>query len=324
MAESTKVDPVLVTSVLDYLRRSEHGYDLDEMAEHFGLPATRMIGIIDFLWTLEFPDSSLNGHEHMFDFDADGLAAEDPWVKLTHDPAAKVTRRFQPQELATVLTGLSTLRDFRNPEETEILDRLTAKLLGQEASDSVAEKIEAPVVAAMRRALDRSTQLQFSYFREFADAPETRTVDPLRIEVRGAMVYLLAYCHLREGMRWFRHDRILTFTELDEPIGQYSEQDRNQPLQVRGQGLQRVDAAIAPCVFAALRPYLDARDFPPLDSDGFSRCSIVFRSLHVAARLAAENAGAFMIEGPAEARSFMVRWAQEALSGGSTLSSPKA
>lgn len=324
MAEATKIDPVLVTSVLDYLRRGEHGYDLAEMAGHFGVAPTRMRGIIDFLWTLEFPESSLNGHEHMFDFDADGLAAQEPWVKLTHDPAARVNRRFEPQELATVLTGLSTLRDFRSPEEVEILDRLSAKLLGEASPGTGTAKPEEPVVAAMRRALDRGTRLRISYFPEFADAPETRTIDPLSLEVRGAMVYLLAYCHLRLGMRWFRHDRILSFSELDDAIGEYSNEERNQPLRVQGQGLQRVDAAIAPSAFAALRPYLDGRDFPPLDADGFARCDIVFRSLHVAARLAAENAGGFIIEGPVEARSFIERWAKDALSSGTTLSAPKA
>ncbi|HHS97657.1 MAG TPA: WYL domain-containing protein, partial [Chloroflexi bacterium] len=35
-----------------------------------------------------------------------------------------------------------------------------------------------------------------------------RRVDPLRLEWRGEVVYLIAYCHLRGDRRVFRVDRI--------------------------------------------------------------------------------------------------------------------
>lgn len=324
MTLQAKVDPILVTSILTYLRRSEHGYDLNEMAEHFGISAATMLEIIEFLWTLEFPNSMLNGHEHMFDFDADGLYADEPWVKLIHDPAAKVKRRFEPQELATVITGLSTLRAFRSAEDIEVLDRLSAKLLGTDLAGSETHQPSHPTVAAIRRAIDRQTQLELSYFAENADAPEHRTVDPLRLEVHGAMAYLSAYCHLRKGMRWFRHDRIVSITELDVPIAEYSESQRNQVLRVRGKSFPRLSLAVSPSAFATVRPYLDARDFPPADADGFSRCTVVFRSLGVAARLVAENHGAVIVEGPPEAREFLVRWAKEALANSGPKQFPKA
>lgn len=324
MSESTKVDPVLITSILDYLRRSVHGYDLAEMAEHFGVAPTRMLSIIEFLWALEFPDTPLSGHEYMFDFDAEGLYADEPWVKLTHDPAARVKRRFDPQELATVLTGLATLREFRSADDIEVLDRLSAKLLGTNVESIDDRHEEHPTIAAMRRSMDRGTQLEISYLAENADAPESRIIDPLRLEVHGAMVYLCAFCHLREGMRWFRHDRIVSHRELTTPIGKYADADRQQPLQVRGKSFPRLQLAVAPSAFAALRPYLDDRDFPPVDIDGYARCSVVFRSLHVAARLAAENPGAVVVEGPDEARAFMVSWATDALERHSEISCPKA
>ncbi|QUY61548.1 helix-turn-helix transcriptional regulator [Gulosibacter molinativorax] len=313
MANQEKVDPVLITSILDFLRRNEHGYDLAEMADHFGLSPERLRSVIEFLWTLEFPATGLSGHEHMFDFDADGLYAAEPWVKLTHDPAAKVTRRFEPHELATVITGLSTLRQFRSSEEISTLDGLVAKLLGTDAAAEGPAPDENQTVAALRRAIDRGTQLEIDYYTENADAPERRVVDPLRLEVHGAMVYLRAYCRLREGMRWFRHDRIVAIRELDDPIGEYSEEEIGAALEVRGQSFPRLEVAVAPSAFAAVRPYLDGRDFPRLDDDGFSRCTIVFRSLHVAARIAAENAGAFVIEGPESAREFLRGWATDAL-----------
>lgn len=324
MSEAVTVDPVLVASMLDYLRRHEHGADLAEMAEHFGVSSATALRIIEFLWTLEFPDTTVSGHQHMFDFDAEGLYAEEPWVKLVHDPATHVRRRFSPSELATVLIGLSSLREFRSAEEIGVLDRLSAKLLGTDLPGPGAGEIEDPTVAAIRRSIDRGTRLRIEYVSEHAVAPEARVVDPLRLEVRGAMAYLWAYCRLREGMRWFRRDRILTSTELDEPIAKYSEEDRNQVLRVRGESYPELQVAVAPSAFAAIRPYLDGRDFPALDADGFSRCRIVFRSLRVAARLAAENAGAFVVEAPDAARAFMVRWAREALRNRGSLSDPKA
>ncbi|MGO1544311.1 MAG: helix-turn-helix transcriptional regulator [Gulosibacter sp.] len=313
MAQSTRIDPVLIMSVLTFLRRHEHGYDLADMASYFGVSSERMLEVIEFLWVLEFPDTVLSGSENMFDFDAEGLEAEEPWVKLTHDPAARVARRFDPQELATVLIGLDAIREHRSESEREIIDRLSAKLLGRDPETGAKNRDENPVITAMRRALDRGTQLELDYFAEHADAPERRVVDPLRLEVHGAMVYLSAYCHLRQGMRWFRHDRILSFKERDEPIGTYSETERNHPLQVRGKSMPELELAIAPSAFSTLRPYLNGKKFPPLDADGFSRCRVFFRSYHVAAKLAAEHAGAVIVEGPPEARAFMASWAQAAL-----------
>lgn len=314
MNESTKIDPVLLVSVLNFLRRHEHGADLGEMARHFGVSAVRMRGIIDFLWTVEFPGTALLGPESMFDFDAEGLEDEEPWVRLTHDPTARVSRRFDPQELATVLIGLDALREHRSAEERAVIDRLSAKLRGGEDADAPAEGSGSPLVDALRRAIDRGAQLRIRYFASGADAPEWRVVDPLRLEVRGAMVYLNAYCTKRRGFRWFRHDRILEHEALDSPIGEYSEADRNRPLEVSGHRLATVRLAVAPSAYPAVRPYLPpGRAFPEPEDDGFSRCPVDFRSYQVLAQLCAEHAGSVVVEGPEEARAAVRSWARSAI-----------
>ncbi|MBK9094024.1 MAG: WYL domain-containing protein [Anaerolineae bacterium] len=44
-----------------------------------------------------------------------------------------------------------------------------------------------------------------------------RRVDPYRLETRGAVTYLIAYCHLRRAERVFRLDRILAVAESEPP-----------------------------------------------------------------------------------------------------------
>jgi predicted DNA-binding transcriptional regulator YafY len=41
-----------------------------------------------------------------------------------------------------------------------------------------------------------------------------RHVDPLRLEWRGDVAYLIAYCHLRQAQRVFRVERIESLTRV--------------------------------------------------------------------------------------------------------------
>jgi hypothetical protein len=64
-------------------------------------------------------------------------------------------------------------------------------------------------LAALERAIANGTALRITYYTATRDATTTRTIEPLRLEWRRQIPYLIAYCRLRQDERVFRVSRIL-------------------------------------------------------------------------------------------------------------------
>ena len=64
------------------------------------------------------------------------------------------------------------------------------------------------VLQTIERAIDASAPLHITYYAASHDETTTRVVEPLRIEWRGRIPYLIAYCRLRQDERVFRVERI--------------------------------------------------------------------------------------------------------------------
>jgi predicted DNA-binding transcriptional regulator YafY len=72
---------------------------------------------------------------------------------------------------------------------------------------------ERPPRAAVARALDEAVRRLLVVVLRYAaaDGTETeRSVEPVALAATGGHWYLLAWCRLRQGPRWFRTDRIMT------------------------------------------------------------------------------------------------------------------
>ena len=65
-----------------------------------------------------------------------------------------------------------------------------------------------PLLEALEAAIEAGDTVEIDYYTAGRAHQTTRHVNPLRLEWRGDVVYLIAYCHLREDQRVFRVDRI--------------------------------------------------------------------------------------------------------------------
>jgi hypothetical protein len=65
-----------------------------------------------------------------------------------------------------------------------------------------------PLLEALEVAIEAGESVEIDYYTAGRVHQTTRRVDPLRLEWRGDVVYLIAYCHLRSDQRVFRVDRI--------------------------------------------------------------------------------------------------------------------
>ncbi|WP_282824364.1 helix-turn-helix transcriptional regulator [Gulosibacter sediminis] len=311
-AAAKATDVLLISSLVDWLRKHPYGVDLGELAATFSQTPAGMRAVIDYVWSLELYDSDGQvDPSRMFDFDADGLEADEPWVKLTNVPVEGAPKSFDADELALVLTGLDVLRESATSSEASRIDELQAKLRGATTTEAPANRD--PQLELIRQAIDSGRQLRLRYSGEASSAPEERTVDPLRLESRSGLIYLNAYCHLRQALRWFRSDRIFDLEVLDTAAAPHTPAQRNRALEVTGKSLLTVSVAIRAGAVAAIRPYFGTAKVPEIGSDGWIRADLRFRSPEVAARLAAEHAGGFVVTGPPEVRELVAEWLRGAL-----------
>lgn len=76
----------------------------------------------------------------------------------------------------------------------------------------------AALLQQLRRAIIDRRSVQFTYYPKFGQdaVPEqTRTADPYHLMMLEGVWYLAAFCHLRQGMRNFRLDRLSELTVLE-------------------------------------------------------------------------------------------------------------
>ncbi len=59
-------------------------------------------------------------------------------------------------------------------------------------------------------------KLEIDYFSPWKNSETVRNVDPYELINQGNEYYLIAYCNLREEVRWFRLDRIKNLKMLDD------------------------------------------------------------------------------------------------------------
>jgi hypothetical protein len=63
-------------------------------------------------------------------------------------------------------------------------------------------------LTVLEQAIADGASVELRYYTAGRDHVTRRRVDPLRLEWRGEVAYLIAYCHLRQAQRVFRVDRI--------------------------------------------------------------------------------------------------------------------
>jgi proteasome accessory factor C len=125
-----------------------------------------------------------------------------------------------PAEGFTLLAAGQTLLAVPGADPDAALAAALAKLADAlDAAGGVAVEFgAAPFVPAVRTAVEAGEQLEIDYYGAGRDARTTRRVDPYAVFARRGEWYLDAYCHLAEGDRLFRVDRIAALRTTGEIV----------------------------------------------------------------------------------------------------------
>ncbi|WP_171027405.1 YafY family protein [Pseudarthrobacter sp. NamE2] len=185
------------------------GLHIQEVASRFGVTRKELEDDLRILICSGLPEG--------YPDDLLDIQWENDHVFITQDLDFKRPVRFTVDEACALLTGLETLNGLPGIAEGGTLESVTLKLLaaaGQEGlrAASLAGPRIGPADAAthsvVRQAIESREQLHLTYLSPQRDKVTERDVDPIRLYSLDNTWYFEAYCHLVQGLRNFRLDRI--------------------------------------------------------------------------------------------------------------------
>lgn len=185
------------------------GLHIRDVAKHFGITREELEADLRILICSGLPEG--------YPDDLLDIQWDDDHVYITQDLDLNKPVRFTVAEACALLTGLETLNTLPGLPGGGALESVTLKLLaaaGEEGlgAASIAGPQVAPADAAthatVRQAVESGSQLHLSYLSPQRDAITERDVDPLRLYSLDNTWYFEAWCHLVDGLRNFRLDRV--------------------------------------------------------------------------------------------------------------------
>lgn len=204
-------------ALVPYLR-THPGVDLSELASVFDVDVRQLKDDLNLLWVCGLPGG---GPGDLIDF-----AFEGDRVSVIEPQTLDRPLRLTTDEALALRVAARALADVPGLGEREALESALAKLAfassaavdPAEPADlappvvQVAFEPEAEALSTVRGALQEAHQVRLRYLVASRDEVTDRVVDPMRLLSVDGRWYLEGWCHLAEGVRLFRLDRMVEAT----------------------------------------------------------------------------------------------------------------
>jgi proteasome accessory factor C len=197
------------------------GLHIQDVARHFGVTRKELEDDLRILICSGLPEG--------YPDDLLDIQWENDHVFITQDLDLKRPVRFTVDEACALLTGLETLNGLPGIAEGGALESVTLKLLaaaGEEGLRAASlagpemEPADAATHGTVRQAIESRSQLHLTYLSPQRDKVTDRDVDPLRLYSLDNTWYFEAYCHLVNGLRNFRLDRVQDVHPNGQPVAE--------------------------------------------------------------------------------------------------------
>ncbi|MFM5951176.1 MAG: helix-turn-helix transcriptional regulator, partial [Micrococcales bacterium] len=172
-------------------------------------------------------------------------------------------------------------------------------------------------VSILRRAVLSELQISCSYTNQRGEE-SVRTLEPFRLDPRGAVWYLKAYCPLSRQIKSFRLDRMRQIVLSDHPWSEvaraaFTEFDQDEDrLYVPGEGDTDVVVEVDPEAYELVSEFTTISE-PNTSSNGVIRVTIKVGHLPNLGHLIAKYGGAARVVSPPIAREMVRNYALAAL-----------
>ncbi len=162
---------------------------------------------------------SLCGAPNMTPYDMIEVSYETGFVTLNQHDDLNTPRAFTPEESLALLLGLEVVREGIPASRVDLLtelDHLVLKLKGL-AGDTVTHlaSISSELSKDLTDAIHSRKRIEISYLSSIDSQPTSREISPLSVYEEDGHIYCEAFCHVANGFRTFRLDRIITIKPLE-------------------------------------------------------------------------------------------------------------
>lgn len=211
MAETSRERLVRTLGMIAYLEA--HGSTrFAQLADHFGVPATR---IEKDLWTLTTSGIPPYMPDECIEFDFDDL--EDGIATLVESQGASQVR-LSGREAVALIGALATMISAGTAPEgaADVLAKIQAAYGGPAPVDvvSTAPTADAGVTEVLKDAIARGQALELTY-TDAQDRRSTRVIEPHRLVAIDGVGYVECYCLKANDYRTLRLSRINSATPTD-------------------------------------------------------------------------------------------------------------
>ena len=221
MAENATQRLARMLALVPYIVRRP-GVAIADLAAEFEVAIPQILADLDLLMVCGLP-----GYypDDLIDVVLD---EEGGTVSIAFDAGIEHPVRLTADEAVALTVALRALAEMPGLVDAAAVHTALAKLeqvsaaAGPDGTNPagavrVSAAAPAPALAQVRRGVDESRQIWIRYYTASRDALTERTVDPIRLLVTDGHAYLEGYCHLADGIRHFRVDRIEQVRLTDEP-----------------------------------------------------------------------------------------------------------
>jgi proteasome accessory factor C len=178
------------------------GAPISEIAERFEMSEGEVVSLLELAACCGLPPYT---PDQLIE-----LIVSDEWVSANLGPHLARPRRLSAAEGFTLAASARAILAVPGADPNGSLGRALAKLetvLGDRRRITIDldEPVNLPIV---RRAIADHQQLEIDYYSASRDERSTRLVDPYSVFASEGHWYLDGFCHLADGVRHFRVDRI--------------------------------------------------------------------------------------------------------------------
>jgi proteasome accessory factor C len=203
---------------------------LEQAAADFGVRPDQIVKDLNVLWFCGLPGLEMGD---LIDVDMEALEGEGV-IRVSNADYLSRPLRLDSSEASALIVALRALREGAEDDVRPIVDRTLHKLeaaAGEGGAVAARVDIRLPeqqarvdeLRARLSGAVDQRRQVRLDYYVPTRDESTRRVVDPLRVVSAEGHTYLDAYCHVAEGQRLFRLDRISAAEVLDTPVEQHTD-----------------------------------------------------------------------------------------------------
>jgi proteasome accessory factor C len=195
-------------------------YTVDELVDHF---KTSKKEIVKAVRMISYTDLAKSNQDGSYGVDYDELREGFVSIRNTFSQAVDEVPRLssrQASALAAGLVYLGSLPGLVDNSEIEELQRILA--VDDQSGKNKTVLIEIGPrdtgLIAIREAMAQGVSITCDYLNLKGETTIGRTIEPLRIDSQGEVIYLRAWCPANNGVRSFRVDRMRNAKPTNQPI----------------------------------------------------------------------------------------------------------